>query len=282
MTATESLTYQQKYTLTSEELDKLTRELIHSYPPKTTDRFICYLLRGTDEVSNLGRHVEKEVFAEMVGSTDGTMSEFYEVYEHASMFFVVLDAVFCRPAGVLRAVKNSSAGLPTLNDAPEHIGITVDMFKEYHKVEKLDSVWDFATIAVRNDYRRVEGNLISNMLFRAMDVRAAYEGIEHYVSIFDTHIRTVFSPLGWAGEPIAGSSPVDYEGSYDSLFLYFHRPTTTSRVAESVDKVDRQLRSTAEVFKRRFIDGEGVDHRLMFQFSKNVPYDSTRKRFAKL
>ncbi|KAH8823450.1 hypothetical protein DL96DRAFT_274436 [Flagelloscypha sp. PMI_526] len=281
MATDESLTYQRKYTLTSKELDTLSHHLLHSRPPKTSDQFVCYLLEDIDEVSNLGRYVEKEVFADMFGSTDATMIESLGVYEHASLFFVVLDTVRCRPAGVLRIVKNSSAGLPTLNDAPKYIGVTLDMFQEHHKVEGLDTVWDLSTAAVSKEYRRVEKNLVGHMLFRAVEVRAAYEGVEHYVAIVDKHAKRAFAPLGWVSDPIAGSRPVEYEGSTESTFNYRHRITAARHVAENVERVKNQFKSSAELFKRRFVDGEGIDHRFMFQFSK-VTSNCAGKRYAKL
>ncbi|KAH8823453.1 hypothetical protein DL96DRAFT_1617603 [Flagelloscypha sp. PMI_526] len=282
MASAVSFTYRPKYTLTSSELAGLSRHLLQHQPPKTSDRFICYFIRGTDEVSNLARHVEKEVFWDIFKLDDAGMEKLYGAYEHASMFFVAVDTSENRPAGVLRVVKNSSAGFPTLNDAPKYIGVTLHEFKEYHKVENLNTLWDMSTFAIPKEYRRVEKNIVSNMLLRALHVRAAYEGVDHYVAIVDKHARRVFSPLGFMGEPIVGTKPVEHEGSTDSSFLYRHRPSMTKLIVESLDNIDDRLRPIAELFKRRCVDGEGVDDRLMFRFSKDVESDSAGKWHAKL
>ncbi|KAH8823454.1 hypothetical protein DL96DRAFT_1819155 [Flagelloscypha sp. PMI_526] len=276
--------FKPRFTLTLEELSVLSHELLVSQPPKTSDRFVCYLLNGTDEVSNIARHIEKEVFWDIFKLDDASMERLYGKYEHASVFFVVMDTAECRPAGVARVVKNSPAGIPTLNDASKYIGVTVDKFKAYHRVESLDTLWDLSTLAVLKEYRRVEENIVSNILLRATDVRATYEGVGHYVAIVDKHFRRVFAPLGFMGEPIAGSSPVEHEGSTESYFLYRQRPAVARLVLESVNKVDSRLRPSAELFKRRCVDGEGIDHRLMFSFSKDVlgGDDSAGMRLAKL
>ncbi|KAH8813811.1 hypothetical protein DL96DRAFT_1757902 [Flagelloscypha sp. PMI_526] len=282
MSATAGLAYQRKYNISSTELTILSRRLIESQPPKTTERFICYLLNGGDEVSNIARHTEKVVFWEAFKLDEVDMEKLYGEYEHASMFFVVMDMAKGKPAGVARIVKNSPAGFPTLNDSPKYIGVTLHTFKEYHKVGNLDTLWDLSTLAVLKDYRRIEENLVSNMLLRAMHVRAAYEGVEHYVAIQDKYSQRIFSSLGFIGEPIAGSGPVEHVGSTSSLFVYQHRQTMPKLIVESQRKTDRQAKSSAQIFKSRYVDGEGVDHRFMFQFCKDEAYDLTGKRYAKL
>ncbi|KAH8831455.1 hypothetical protein DL96DRAFT_1778230 [Flagelloscypha sp. PMI_526] len=201
----ENFTYERKYTLASTEINTLACRLLQSQPPKTSDRFICYLLSSADEISNLARHAEREAFL-----------EYYGPYELSSTFFVVMDTTYNKPAGVVRIVKNSLAGIPTLNDAPKYIGVTLDKFKAYHKVDNLDTVWDISTVVVLKDYRRIE----------------------------EIH----------------------------------------GLVVEAVKAADGKLRPSAELFKRRWLDGEGIDHRFMFQFSKDIGYDSAtdKKLSAKL
>ncbi|KAH8823446.1 hypothetical protein DL96DRAFT_1559298 [Flagelloscypha sp. PMI_526] len=257
MATIETFTYQRKYSLSPKELNTLSHRLLQSQPPKTSDRFICYLLNGTDEFSNIARHVEKVVFWENFKLDDAGMEASWGAYEHAS---------------VARVVKNCSAGFPTLNDGPRYIGITLRKFQEYHKVENLDKVWDLSTVAVLKEYRRVEQNLVSNMLLR----------IDHCVAIVDKHALRIFSSLSFMGEPMAGTSPVEYEGSKESTFWYRHRPTHIRLAAKSVKNLDYQLGSSAELFKRRYVNGDGLDDRFMFPFSKDVEYDSNGKRFAKL
>jgi hypothetical protein len=53
-------------------------------------------------------------------------------------------------------------------------------------------------------------------------------------------------------------------------------------IVESQRKTDGQARLSAEIFKSRYVDGEGVDHRFMFQFCKDEGYDLTGMRYAKL
>ncbi|KAH8823472.1 hypothetical protein DL96DRAFT_1744348 [Flagelloscypha sp. PMI_526] len=257
MVTTESLTYQRKYTLSSTELDILSRHLRQFQPPKTNDQFVYYLLNGTDEVSNIACY-------DMFQLDDAEMESLAGVYEHVGMFFVVIDTIICRPAGVARVVENSSTGIPSLNDAPKYIGVSLDKFIAHHKVENLDKVWDSSTVVVLKEYRRVEENLLHMGVWG--------------VAIADKHFRTVFSPLGFMGESIVGTGPVEHSGSADSVFVYGHRPAIIRHIAESVNKVDHRL----SYLRRDMLMGGGLDHHFMFQFSKIVEYGSTRKQYAKL
>ncbi|ORY60114.1 uncharacterized protein BCR38DRAFT_443981 [Pseudomassariella vexata] len=268
--STVALDYNPKFTLDHGELERLSHRLLAEQPPRTQEQYICYLISGVDELSNIARHVERAVFEERFGLNDAKMQKMYGGHDYASIFFVVMDQVNKTPAGVIRNIKWSLAGLTTLNDAEEMLHVSLEDFKKYHGVEDMNTVWDIASVVVLKKYRQVEKNLISNMLFRAMHVRATYEGVQHYIGVVDAGIRRMIMLVGFMGEPLVGTSVVSHEGSEDSLFMYGHRPSISRIITKRVETVDPRFKPIVELFASRCVAGEGIDHRLMFEFSKDI------------
>jgi hypothetical protein len=257
--------FRPKYTLTPDELTTLTKRLLASQPTPAQLRLVCYLVSGTDELSNLARHVEREVFQQQFELGDAKMHAMYGAHEDASIFFLVVDQVAAQPAGVIRNIRNGPSGLIALNDAREYLGVSVEAFKAYHGVRSLDDVWDIGSVVVRRGYRGQEHNLVSHMLFRAMHVRAGHEGIKHYVGIVDAHIRQMIELVGFWGGSICGSGVVSHEGSDDSMFSYGNRERIEKGILAKLNGGGR-VRPMVDLFARRCMRGEGVDERLMFEF----------------
>ncbi|KAK8035492.1 hypothetical protein PG993_010487 [Apiospora rasikravindrae] len=270
-------TYKYQYSLDANTLRAESRRLLSEQPPTTQDRFICYLLNGTDALSNIGRYCERESFEEKFRLDDALMHKMYGAHEEASIFFLAMDQQAAAPAGVIRIIRHSRAGLLTLNDCHEMLGVTQQQFQAHHSVRGLDDVWDIGSVVVRKRYRSADRNLASNLLFRAMHARAGHEGIAHYVGTVDRDIRRMIQLVGFWGGTICDTGPVSHSGSDDSLFSYGHWETINANVKKRVGEVTAEVRPVVEMFARRCIDGEDMDHRLMFDISK-APTTALKKQ----
>ncbi|KAK8065464.1 hypothetical protein PG997_012211 [Apiospora hydei] len=259
-----------KYSLDAKTLQEESRRLLREQPPTTKDRFICYLLNGTDALSNIGRYCERESFEEKFRLDDALMHKMYGAHEEASIFFLAMDQQDAAPVGVIRIIRNAPgrAGLLTLNDCHEMLGVTIYQFQAHHGVRSLDDVWDIGSVVVRKQYRSTDRNLASNLLFRAMHARAGHEGVVHYIGTVDRDIRRMIQLVGFWGGTICDTGPVSHSGSDDSLFSYGHWATINANVKRRVGEVPAEVRPVVELFARRCIDGEDMDHRLMFDISK--------------
>ncbi|KAK7995896.1 hypothetical protein PG991_015363 [Apiospora marii] len=252
-------------TLRSESL-----RLLRERPPTTQDRLICYLLDGANPLSNLGRYCERESFEEKFQLDDARMHQMYGAHEAASLFFLVMDQQDAAPVGVIRIIRHTpgGAGLLTLNDCRAMLGVTAAQFQAHHGVRRLDDVWDIGSVAVRKPYQSRDQNLASNLLFRAMHARAAHEGVAHYIGTVDRDIRRMIQRVGFWGGTICDTGPVRHSGSDDSLFSYGHWATINANVKRLAREAPAEVRPVVELFARRCIDGEDMDHRLMFDISK--------------
>jgi hypothetical protein len=254
------------YALEPERLQELAERLLGEIPPRSADRFVGYHLAGSDELSNLGRHVEREVFQEAFGNDAAVMQALYGEYEDVSSFFVVMDQKSQAPVGALRVMRNSDAGLMTLEVAAERLGVSSDEFRAYHEVDDLDACWDIGTLAVPREHREVGQHIVSNMLYRAMYVRALHEGIEHLTSIIDSGVRGVFDFLGIPFVPLAGTGPFEFEGSPDSLALYGKATDFAAGMERRFTAASSGERSLLKGYVDRLAHGDEVDELLMFDF----------------
>ncbi|KAK7934742.1 hypothetical protein PG985_000237 [Apiospora marii] len=259
-----------KYSLDPDTLRSESLRLLRERPPTTQDRFICYLLDGADPLSNLGRYCERESFEDKFQLDDARMHQMYGAHEAASIFFLVMDQQDAAPVGVIRIIRHipDGAGLLTLNDCRAMLGVTAAQFQAHHGVRSLDDVWDIGSVAVRKPYQSRDRNLASNLLFRAMHARAAHEGIAHYIGTVDRDIRRMIQRVGFWGGTICDTGPVRHSGSDDSLFSYGHWATINTNVQRLAREAPEAVRPVVELFARRCIDGEDMDHRLMFDISK--------------
>lgn len=262
-----------KYTLGEAELQALSARLLTRPPPTTKDALVIYCVEGTDELANLGRHVERIVFEEAFGLDDGRMRRLYGPYECASVFFVALDQQRVRPVGALRAIRPSPAGLLTLHEVERHLGITATQFRQHHGLAAPDAnavadaeVIDWGTAAVLPSQRSVDGHLVAMALYRGAHVHSCREGARHYICLVDEALHRTFDRMGFPFVPLAESSPFAHEGSAQTTALYGHAPNYTAAVQRWSEQAPALLRPMARVVAARFNHGIGIDHRLMFDF----------------
>lgn len=264
---TMAVTSSVKYTLDEEELKFLTEQLLAEQPPTVNERFICYMVEGTDQASNLGRHVERVVFEESFSLDDAAMTRLYGPYETTSAFFLTIDQLNKRPAGAARIGRNGPAGFLTLNDASRMVQVSQEAFRAHYKVDSMDEVWDSSTIAVLREYRGIGDHLVSQICYRGQWARAMHEGIKHLVLILDADVRRTFQLVGLPIEPILGTGEVCHEGSKDSMFMYTSPSGFPEGTARGLERAKDKLKPFVASFKNR-VCGSDVDHHLMFDITK--------------
>ena len=244
----------------------LAERLLTLHPPTSARRFVCYPLRGAGPFADLGRAVELEVFGAVFGDTRAKLEAEYGPYDQASRFFVVMDQRRRRAAGVLRVIENSAAGLKTLRDIEEPLGIPEAAVRTRHGIGDLDRCWDVGTLAVRPEYRRsaTRGRTVSLLLYRALYVHALRTGVDHFVTVMDRHAHRVLLTLGVPFVPVCDSEPFDYMGS-PCTALYGHVPGFRDR-AEAYHRRLRARRPLAWCLLsspiRKLVRGNGLDGRL--------------------
>lgn len=265
--AVNAVAFSVKYTLSESELDALSSRLLAEQPPRISDSLVLYRLEGTDELSNLGRHIERQVFEEKFRNNDADMRRVYGDHEGASDFFLVMDRSIRRPVGTMRNIRNSPAGLLTLRDAGTYTGITVEQFKKAYGINSLDTVWDIGTLAIPKQFRNRDEHHVVAMLYRGAHLRGCFEGMTHYIALVDKDLYRLFRMMGFAFYPMAGLKPFAYEGSDSIHPLCGVAPDFFPTVEAKMRNADDQLRPTLQYFTKRFIHGHDVDHRLMFQHS---------------
>jgi hypothetical protein len=254
-----------RYELRGNVAADLSEQLLALHPPTSARRFVCYSLSGTGPFADLGRTVELDVFGEVFSSDQAEMDREYGPYEDASRFFVVMDQRLRRPAGVLRVIANSAAGLKTLNDvagAPLHLSPA--QVQAQHALADLDRCWDVGTLAVLPEYRRVGGRTVSLLLYRALFLHAGRHGVEHVVTIMDGHAHRVLLMLGIPLVPLCGSEAFDYLGT-PCTPLYGHVPDLPASVQARARRL-RRRRPLAWCLlsgpMRKLSRGRGLDGRL--------------------
>lgn len=225
-----------------------------------------YRLDGTDALSNLARHIEREVFEESFGNDDGQMRWIYGLYEDVSTFFLAMDQVTRRPVGALRAMHSrADRCLLTLREAEKYAGVTPAQFRRYHGLE---TEADWGTLAIAKPNRAAGGHLLTAMLSRAGQVWACLGGERHYVLLVDSELRRTFDMLGYPFAGLAGMAPFSYEGSASSALLY-GRPAEFFAIIERkcAKTRDPRLKLVLQAWVARFVHAVGIDHRFVFDFA---------------
>lgn len=141
------------YGLEPADVDRITATALAALPGGR-ERYVSVVARDGEPLAAVARAVEREVFESAFGNDADVMAAEYGPYEHRSLFFVVLDTRLRRPAGVARVIQGDGARrLKTLDDAPAHIGVDADAIVAAHRLDDRGVCWDFATAAVRPEYR---------------------------------------------------------------------------------------------------------------------------------
>ena len=219
--------------LVREELGELADDLIGPSPP--TPAFGVYTCLSGDSGAELARFVERRVFLDAFANTPGLLSAEYEHYEPSSIFFVVLDHQRRVPAGMMRIILPSPAGLKSLHDIEPVWGEPVDaVLARVDDAWDLGRLWDLATLAVNPEYR---GNaalgLVTQGLLQSVNQVALRCGLLRYVTILDVAVlRMLQWKIGRPFHAFPGIEPRSYLGSAASVPMWCDMALWDASLAE--------------------------------------------------
>ena len=188
--------------------------------PGAAEPFGAYIFSTDEPGAELGRHLERVVFLEAFGNTVDDLAREYGPYEASSLFVVIVDHQRRLPAGVIRVVQPSAAGLKSLNDLESVWGENAEAAMRRTGLEfGPEKIWDVATLAVPAEYRgRATGGLVTTGLYQTLTLAARASGIDLLVMILDMQ---VFRMLRWKMRMIfagyRGIEPKPYLGSSASI-----------------------------------------------------------------
>jgi hypothetical protein len=248
------------YDLSDSDRNNLTREFL-SAKTGVCGRFACFELDGTDPFANIARQVEREVFQDSWGNDCVTMKEEYGPYDESSVFFVVIDMQDLVPAGVLRMIRNSPAGLKTIVDLDDSIKspiapivISVDDVMRCHRIEDLDRCWDGATAAVPRRYRRKLA-AIHLQIMRVVAAAAMRDDIQHFVAVLDAPVfKAARDVLGLPLAPLANTPPFTHMDAPNNQAVYAH---VSSLLGIAVDRNRNVGQKIRDCFPERVYSGAG-------------------------
>jgi hypothetical protein len=196
--------------------DDLRRLVWEVTDPGAAEPFGAYIFGAGEPGADLGRRLEQSVFLESFGNTPEMLDEEFSQYEASTLFICIVDHMRKLPAGMMRVVRPSTAGLKSLNDIElvwgekaetviERTGIALDPARTF----------DVATMAVAADYRRkAAAGLITMGLYQSLATAAREYGAYWLVAIFDMPVfrlirwklRMVFASYhGVSAQPYLGS-----------------------------------------------------------------------------
>ncbi len=218
------------YSLSPDQMLNLSHELFANKPPKPTPgtpEYVCYRFEGDSPYANIGRTLEQQIFNEAFPEHPHTPEEMhkeYGAYEAASTFLISFDTETHQPAGVIRIIKNSPAGLKTLNDLAKPADgeveirdwqLDTDEFMKAYGIESLDDCWDIGTLGVLKE-RRSSAMKVSMQLYRALyaSIMDQESGVVHGVSIIDEKaLGQLKKYMGLPMRRVPGTTPFTYLGS---------------------------------------------------------------------
>lgn len=236
------------YELRESEVADLTRRLLAGRDIPETGRFVCLEVEGSDPLSNVARHLELEVFAEQFGNDADCLSREYGPYENSSLFFVVIDTRDGAPAGAVRMIRNSAAGLKTLVDmadpAVTPTPVAIEAVMRIHRIDDLDRCWDGGSGVVDRRYRMQPAVLLG--IFRSWYAAVVRDDVAHYVSIQASAIRrSVERFLKVPLVPLADTPPFLYMEEPGSQAVYGHIATALCVTTDRNRLLGRLLRGSA-------------------------------------
>jgi hypothetical protein len=231
------------YDLSESATSKLTHEFLSAKIASASDRFACFEIEGSDPVANIARQVERATFEEAFGNDPVCMTNEYGPYEESSLFFLAIDTELGAPAGVLRVIRNSPAGLKTLVDMEDSTktptAVPAAEVMRHHGIDDLNRCWDGATAAIRPQYRRRLAT-IHVQLLRMAYAAAVRENITHYISIQDAPVyRLARRFLGLPVVPLANTPPFTYMNAPNSQAVY--ASVSTSPSPDMLQGMNRKL-----------------------------------------
>ena len=236
------------YDLSDAERNALTEQFLAT-KRLGCGRFACFAIESTDPFANIARQLEREVFQDSWGNDAATMKKEYGPYDESSVFFMAVDTVDKVPAGVLRMIRNSPAGLKTIVDLDDRLKspiapttIPVGDVMEHHGIDDLDRCWDGATAAIPRKYRR---RLAAThvQIMRVMALAALRENIEHFVAVLDAPVvRAARDVLRLPLVALADTPPFTHMDAPNNQAVYAHVPTLLGISQRRNRKVTQKIR----------------------------------------
>ncbi|MDB5179604.1 MAG: hypothetical protein JWN12_236 [Candidatus Saccharibacteria bacterium] len=248
-------TYDAAPELIQELTSQLLRENTEILPSADEYRYVAIEVPGDSQFANIGRHVERVVFEQKFGNNAQQMTEEYSPYEKASTFFISVDQTTQQATGVLRIIRNSSAGLKSWDDAKDSFRFVEEKAAEKKGLQDLDKIWDVGTIAVLPEHRAKEG-AVSILLERAMYLSAMAHDIQALTSIVDhkplIKMRSTWRGVGIPFKALPGTKPQPYLGSKKSHAVYGFVP-------EFYEKMSQHRESFRGRMIARYALGDALD-----------------------
>jgi hypothetical protein len=249
-------TWKPAYDLAAEEVRSLCGDFLETPEIDVPEgKFGCYVIGTDSPYSNLGRYVEAKVFDETFSNSAELMEEEYGPYDESSEFYTVIDQEEKMPVGVMRIIKNSEAGLKSLEDLKAlGLGFTKEEVLKGYGIDE-DACVDVATLAVEQDYRgHKTGYLPSLLMYRTLyNQILSNPDYTHTVNIIDKKAEKSLSTLHFPFAPVFDSDYFSYLDSAESRVLLaqnslFH-PQLTYWVqkmrAENADQQDQMQTALA-------------------------------------
>jgi hypothetical protein len=207
--------------LVREEMRELGGRVI-SAAGRPAEPFGLYTFEATAPESELARHIEREVFNEFFDNSPELLAAEYGPYEASTLFLCVLDHRRRLPAGMIRLVLPSPAGLKSLGDVDSVWGHLDDVLERTNLTLEADRVWDIATLAVDSEYRgRATDGLVSLALYQGVAQLALRCNVRWVVTILDLVVlRLLQQATSHAFQGFAGLEPRPYLDSPASLPVY--------------------------------------------------------------
>jgi hypothetical protein len=238
------------YDLSDAERDCLTRDFLATQFVPAGQRFACFELDGRDPYSDIARQLEREVFFDSWGNDAATMAREYGPYDDHSLFFLAIDTHAEAPAGVLRMIRNSPAGLKTIVDLDDTekspiapVTIPVADVTAHHRIDDLNRCWDGATAAVPRRYRRKLPS-IHMQIIMVVFAAAVRDDIQHFVAVLDAPVvRTARDLLGLPLVPLAGTPPFTHMDAPENQAVYAHVPSLLEVAVEKNRRVGQKIRT---------------------------------------
>jgi hypothetical protein len=202
--------------------------------------FGAYLFGPGDPRARLARQLEREVFLEAFGNTTDLLAAEYGPYEESSLFICIVDHLLGRPAGMMRVLLPSPAGLKSINDLEAVWGESADVVVARTDLDiDLERTLDVATLALAPDYRGgAAQGVVSMGLYQALTRMAGHYGMDWFIAILDLPVyRLLRWKLRMIFKGFEGVAPRPYLGSPASVPAWCH----VSAAAQHLHEVDPTL-----------------------------------------
>jgi len=175
--------------------------------------FGVYVLDAAQPEAELAREIEREVLDEFFSNSPKLLAEEYGPYDATSTFLCVLDHERRRPAGMIRIIRPSEAGLKSVRDIEAMSGRSfAELVGPTGAEVDLSAWWDLATLGVASDYRgAATSGLVAMALYQALNMLADREGVVWAVAILDVVVLDLIN-TAWMDpfKPVPGTYPTTY------------------------------------------------------------------------